>query len=235
MTLCGLLLVLGALALFFYVREKVARRSLKAVFLKSVVSVLFIALAVCARHAAASLSPLGCFVTLGLVLGLLGDVWLDLKYVYPSQDAAFTYAGFASFALGHALYIAGMLAQYYRPDAAAYAVVPLLLGVACGFAVVLLEKPMGLRYGRMRPIAAVYGALLFSTTLLALGLAFLYGWRETTLNLLFAGGVLFAASDLILSGTYFGEGRDKSVDLILNYLTYYPAQFLIAFSLAFLR
>ena len=45
--------------------------------------------------------------------------------------------------------------------------------------------------------------------------------------------LLFAASDLILSGTYFGEGKDRPVDIVLNYLTYYPAQYLIAFSLAF--
>ena len=51
----------------------------------------------------------------------------------------------------------------------------------------------------------------------------------------FAGGILFALSDLILSGTFFGEGKERSVDLILNYLTYYGGQFLIAFSLAWLR
>ena len=61
----------------------------------------------------------------------------------------------------------------------------------------------------------------------------LNGWKVTTLNLFFIGGILFALSDLVLSGTYFG-GKERPVDIILNYLTYYPAQFLIALSLLYL-
>ena len=49
----------------------------------------------------------------------------------------------------------------------------------------------------------------------------------------FIGSVLFAASDLILSGTYFSEGRERPVDITSNYICYYAAQFLIAYSLAF--
>ena len=62
----------------------------------------------------------------------------------------------------------------------------------------------------------------------------LHGWHVTTLNLIFIGSILFALSDLVLSGTYFG-GKERPVDIILNYLTYYPAQFLIALSLLFLK
>jgi len=46
--------------------------------------------------------------------------------------------------------------------------------------------------------------------------------------------VLFTASDLVLSKTYFGEGHERPIDFILNYFTYYPAQFLIASSLMFM-
>ena len=65
-------------------------------------------------------------------------------------------------------------------------------------------------------------------------LALYHGWQVTTLNIIFIGSILFALSDLVLSGTYFG-GKERPVDIILNYLTYYPAQFLIAFSLLFLK
>ncbi|MBE7007859.1 MAG: hypothetical protein E7422_01715, partial [Ruminococcaceae bacterium] len=63
------------------------------------------------------------------------------------------------------------------------------------------------------------------------GLALLHGWHERAINAIFLGSLLFAASDLILSGTYFGKGKDRPVDIITNYLTYYPAQYLIALSL----
>ena len=64
-------------------------------------------------------------------------------------------------------------------------------------------------------------------------LAFNYGWQESALNLLFAGAILFTASDLVLSGTYFGTGHERPIDFVLNYFTYYPAQFLIATALMF--
>ena len=78
-----------------------------------------------------------------------------------------------------------------------------------------------------------YGVLLFSTLLLSGSLALSYEWSEAALNLLFAGAVLFTASDLVLSGTYFGTGQERPINFILNYFTYYPAQFLIATALMF--
>jgi len=96
-----------------------------------------------------------------------------------------------------------------------------------------LEKPMKLHFGKMKPIAFAYGILLFSTLFLSLSLCIFWGWQERALAFMFIGAVLFTASDLVLSGTYFGVGRDRPVDIILNYVTYYPAQFLIALSLLF--
>ena len=129
-----------------------------------------------AKGTASLLCP---FVVLGLLFGLLGDIWLDLKYVFPEKDEPFTYAGFCVFGVGHILYIIGMV-------------------------------------------------LLSGSLVLA------HGWKETPLNLLFIGGVFFAISDLILSGTYFGVGKERPIDLALNYITYYTAQFLIASALVFL-
>ena len=54
------------------------------------------------------------------------------------------------------------------------------------------------------------------------------------LMLFFIGSVLFALSDLVLSGTYFGVGKERPVDIASNYILYYAGQFLIALSLAFL-
>ena len=111
-----LLLVCGAVLLFLYIREKIKAYSVKAVLLKSVVSMLFIMVGVYGTWLSASKgnAVLLCpFVVLGLVCGLLGDIWLDLKYVFPEKDEPFTYAGFCVFGVGHILYIVGMLLTYY--------------------------------------------------------------------------------------------------------------------------
>lgn len=231
-----LLLVIGAIALLLYIREKIRAYTLKAVFLKTFVSVCFIAVAVCGWYASSAsygLLSFGIFIVLGLLFGLLGDIWLDLKYVYPAQDDPFTYAGFASFAIGHVLFISGMLLRYH-PTNVLYVILPFVLATLVSAGNILLEKTMKLNFGKMRLIVFGYGAVLFSTVALSGSLAMCFGWRDTTLNLIFAGGILFAISDLVLSGTYFG-GKERPIDLILNYLTYYPAQFLIALSLAFLK
>lgn len=230
MKLCILLTVAGAAALAWYLQEKLRRYTLRAVMRKALVSVFFIGVALAAACASGG-SLLAYFVIGGLVLGLLGDVWLDLKYVYPEQDAPYTYAGFVSFGIGHILFIAGMLLQYRAP--ALWAIVPLAAAVVVSLGNAVLEKPMKLDYGRFRAIVIVYGALLFGTTLVALALSIRCGWSEKSLLLLFIGGVLFAVSDLVLSGTYFGKGKERPIDLLLNYLFYYGAQFVIAWSLLF--
>ncbi len=232
-----LLLVFGAIALVCYLREKLRAYTLRAVFLKSLVSALFLAVGVYGafRSAGAVESLLCPFVLMGLLLGLLGDVWLDLKYVFPEKDAPFTYAGFVSFGIGHVLYVAGLLLVWAPADRPQYIAVPLLLALLLTAGNAFLEKPLGLCFGKMRKTVIVYGFLLFSTVAVSGVLASCRGWQAPALNLFFVGAVLFALSDLILSGTYFGENRERPVDLILNYLSYYPAQFLIASSLLLLR
>ena len=232
-----LLLVCGAVLLFVYVREKIKAYSVKAVLLKSVVSVLFIMVGVYGAWLSAlkgSASPLCPFVVLGLLCGLLGDIWLDLKYVFPEKDAPFTYAGFCVFGVGHILYIVGMLLTYYPSGKPMTVIVPVLLALVLSIGNAVLEKPMKLNYGKFKPIVIAYGVILFAMVLISGSLALYYGWEKTSLNLIFVGGVFFAISDLILSGTYFGTGKERPIDLALNYITYYAGQFLIASALVFI-
>ena len=224
----------AAIALVVYVREKIKAYSLKAVLIKAFVSVLFIAVGVLGLASSTEPNLMGVFVVMGLVCGLLGDIWLDLKYVFRTHDKPLTYAGFAAFGIGHVLYIVGMLTQFFPPEGILYVIVPIVLAVLMSIVnAYVLEKPMKLDYGSMKPTVVVYGALLFSTLLVSGSLAFAFGWEKAALNLMFAGAILFTVSDLVLSGTYFGTGNERPINFILNYFTYYPGQFLIATALMF--
>lgn len=230
-------LVLGIITLVFYLKEKINNYSVKACAIKSLASVFFIAVGVSGWYSSLSpnnISILGAFVVLGLLFGLLGDIWLDLKYVFPQEDKIFTYLGFIVFGIGHILYITGMNIEFYIPGNILYLIIPLLVATISVAGVLLLEKPMKVNYGKFKAIVIAYSFILFLMTAMSGSLAIMHSFKNITLNLIFIGGIFFIASDLVLSGIYFGENNEKPINIIFNISLYYTAQFLIAFSLVFL-
>ncbi len=233
-----ILLVCGAALLCVYIREKIRAYSVKALILKALVSTLFVSLAVYGAWRAAvkgSVSPLCPFVVLGLLFGLLGDIWLDLKFCYEADNDFYTKMGFLSFAIGHVFYCAGVVngVTEFKP----VAILP-AAGVAVVAALVVYfgEKAMKLKYGAYKLISTLYGAVLFFMAAFAFFAALFAGLKENmNLVVMAIGGVLFVLSDLILSGTYFGEGKNRPVDVVTNHVTYYIAQFLIASSVLFIK
>lgn len=232
MFVCIILMAVGAVSLTLYLIEKIKFYSLKATMIKAMTSLLFIALAVYCNFTNSNRS-FGAFIIIGLAFGLLGDIWLGLKYAFKEQARNFLFAGFACFAIGHAIYILGIMSSLdYLREWYAYAI-PFGAGLLFGFLILLLEKPMHFNYGEFKSACFIYGVLLFSTVFTTFFLAVSHGFMVLPYNLLFVGGTLFSVSDLILCGTYFG-GKNQPIFLISNAITYYVAQYLIAFSLFFL-
>lgn len=225
---------LGLISLIVFLVLRVRFGGLKGLVSKAVTSVLFIATALTACAAAPTLGVFPCLVILGLVLGLLGDVWLDLKWVYPSDSGPHTFTGFIFFALEHVCVILGLLLFFADFSRIWYTAVPFIFAVALAAGVLVMEKPMKLEYGSFKAITAVYSAILGLSTALSCSYAIMNGFTNMTMNLLGLGMIFFLVSDLILSGTYFGKGKDRPVDIVFNHVTYYLGQFLIAFSLFFL-
>ena len=231
------IMIVAVFVLVLYVREKIHSYSLKALFLKTAVSFLFVAVGVSGCYIALNgghSHPLACFVVFALVFGLLGDIWLDLKYIYPEHDAAYTYAGFAVFGIGHLLYMTGILLEFGYENIL-YVIIPYILGTLRSILVILLGGMMKLDYGKMKVPVMIYSFFLLSMVFLSGSYALMYSWNNSVLNMFFAGAVMFSVSDIILSGTYFGKNRARPVDIILNYTFYYTGQFLIASSLMFLK
>lgn len=235
MAVCIVLIVLGAICVALFLMEKIKKYSVKATLIKATASFLFIALAAYTVFIKGGEQyGFHSFVICGLALGLMGDIWLDFKYVFKEQEKIFTYAGFICFAIGHVFYIAGMMCTLPYPMFWYAYLTPFAFGALCGALVLLLEKPLKYKYGEYKPICLIYAILLFTTLGTAAYLAFFNGFSFAAYDMLFFGALLFAVSDLILCGTYFGEGKERPVDIISNGVTYYLAQYLIAFSLFFI-
>lgn len=228
-----ILMSLGLITLIIFLWQKIKQYSVKETMIKACASLLFIALAVynCFYR---GITFFGMCAIIALVFGMLGDIFLDFKYVFRDQDKPFTYAGFIVFGIGHIFYMLGMYMDYYVQGNPLNIIIPLIMGPIGGLGILLVEKPMKLNYGSMKWIVFIYGAILFMMMSTAISLTILHSFQNVTLILLMAGGIFFTVSDLILSGTYFGEGKERPVDIITNSVTYYLAQYLIAFSLFFI-
>ena len=234
MVVAIIIMVLGLAGLILFLISRAKKGyCVQGAIIKSVVSLIFICLAAYSNyHSKAHI--FGFYALAGLAVGMLGDIFLELKCVYKQHDEILTYAGFAAFFLGHIFYIIGMIREFYHGQNFLYLVLPLLFGIMMGGVVIFMEKPLKLKYGKMKAIVGAYGVILFSMAFLAVSLCIMNRFRNVPLILLGAGGILFALSDLVLSGMYFGGENDKVPNMILNISLYYSAQYLIAFSLFFL-
>jgi len=222
----------GACTLVPYIFFRCKRKLMPGIFLKIATSIFFL-LTTCAAALAcpAELFDQNKFlffgILLGQIFGLLGDFWLDMKDMMAQHHDPLVFAGFASFFVGHCFFIAGLFSKY-GADLKTW-LITLGAGVLlCAF-VMLTEKPMKLKYGKFKGITAAY-SVIFGMSIAASLLCY-FSTKQTQALVMNIGLAVFLASDLFLSGTFFGEGKDHPFDYAANYICYYGGQFTIALSL----
>lgn len=222
-------LIPGIAAVIFFIMVRVKRGGIPGLLAKSVPSFLFILTACASLYANPSASGYGLLIIPGLVCGLMGDIWLDLKYAYPADSEIYLYSGFYTFLAGHIFFITALYSSFTW--AFPHILFSSALAAAASAAIIFSEKPLGFRFGKFRGTSFIYGTALMMTTFSSMTAAYLTG--ETAWYLMSAGGFLFALSDIVLSATYFGEGKDTPPYIISNHLLYYAAQYCIALSVLF--
>ena len=150
------LICAGAALVTFFLIEKVKAYTVKAVMFKAGASLCFVGVAALCLFANGH-HALSILVTLGLFFGVLGDIWLDFKYVFKEHDRIFTYAGFIMFALGHACYITGMILEFANGINQLFIIIPLLGGLLISVCNLFIAKPMKLDYTGYKVISIIYG------------------------------------------------------------------------------
>lgn len=196
-----------------------------SLFLKTIASICFILLGFVSFWGAAGTVSIA--ILPGLVMGLVGDIYLDMKYVYMKSNVFYTFIGFGAFILGHLFYLVFLLTQY--PITGTGLIISIIIGIIAGFVIYLTPDLMQLNYGRFRLISAIYAALLVFITVYAAALCFT-GFTAAKL-MFFLGILLFLFSDLVLSQIYFGKDKNTPRNSMLNHASYYLGQILIAASI----
>lgn len=235
-------LIICVLATSIFISVRVNKGELAGVFSKTVASFCFIAFALLLLAQKVNLNTYSIYgvvcLVLGLVLGLIGDILLDLKVVYPFHKDKYLYAGMTSFLVGHIFFIISMiLFSYNEINFFANHLLPFFL-VIVGTAILTVitwlvsTKVLKLNYDRFSAFVNIYTFVLIFTTLLSLYIACVVS--TIPMYVLTIGFVLFLASDLVLSMQYFGgKLMDKKL-IIINHALYYLAQIIIAMFVYFI-
>ena len=222
--------VLGACTLVPYIVLRSKRKLTPGLFLKIATSMFFILATVAAAisgGAQQNFSWLFLGILVGQVFGLLGDYWLDMKDMLPQHKEPYMFAGFISFFICHLFFIAGLFITYGFEW--------LSLGIAAGAGLVLMifilltESPMKLKYGKFKGIASAY-AFIFGASITTAVMSWINSGNPQAL-VMAIGLVVFLLSDLFLSGTFFGVGKERPFDYAANYICYFGGQFVISLSL----
>lgn len=165
------------------------------------------------------------FIIIGLILGMLGDILLDLKRLYKQDAGVYLNYGMLVFGLGHIMYFMA-LGNYYGFAGSFIWKTFVALGigiVASALIVFVFAKFLKLDFGDFK-----WQSFAYSTVLIAvMALSLLLGAGNKDLLLMNIGLVVFLASDLVLSTQYFGGREDSKILTAINHILYYGAQVLI--------
>ncbi len=231
-----IVLSVGIIVSFIFCLRRANGFSISNLLFKSVSSLFYLLTAVFAlieRNVhLGDAQAYGSLIIMGGAFGLVGDIMLDLKGVYKQDEKPYLISGFIAFLIGHIFYISAIV---YSIKMEWWLV---LIGAcaACigGIVTVLSANLMKVHYGAYRKIVAVYTSFLLGTAIMS-GIAMVISGFQKGYIILFIGAILFALSDVILSGTFFGRGKDKKRHYFINHFTYYAAQYLIAASIMLIK
>lgn len=220
----------GVILLLVYIIMCRKQRNVKGLFVKSFVSVCYLLTCAFATMSSPEGYSFGILVMVGGILGLMGDIYLDQKWMYKDDSDEYLKIGFTCFGLGHIFYVWALLRMVDLEPF--HKIMPFIIGLAIVIFTLITEKPTKQHYGKFKPYVVGYGLMLGYTTGLSIRIFRLTGYKFA---LFFGiGCAFFAISDIILSQMYFGEKGKSSGFFTANIIAYYIAQFMIALSPAFI-
>ena len=215
--LCVLCLAIMAAFIYFEHKEKYT----VAVVLKGLASLCFVILGILSNIQ--SLDMRFCkFVKIGLVLGLIADIMLNLRFVFKKKGKIVFLVGILVFLAGHIMYIVAMLPNLLNVSLAIIGGV-VLAAILLVWIFSKIEAAMAFKIFGIFYIGAIS---IMNTCAFKLVLEVCTPGRLMFL----IGAISFLISDVVLILNTFGKETKFSLR-ITNLSFYYIGQLLIALSL----
>ena len=228
-----IVLTIGILVSFIFCLKRSKGFSINNLMLKAVSSCCYLLTAVFALLNNPDEYVYGSLIIFGGTLGLCGDIMLDLKGIYKKDESKYLYSGFIFFLIGHVFYAAAIIWQSEMYKKWWIILICIAACVLFSWSNLLSAKITKVHFGAYRTIVFIYTIFLAMTMALGIAAAIITHFEKKYI-ILAVGAILFALSDVILSGTFFGRGKDRPVHYFTNHLTYYAGQYLIAASILFM-
>jgi len=161
---------------------------------------------------------------IGLVFGMIGDILLNLRFVFKEQGQKIFLAGILAFLIGHVMYLLALI-----PQARHVWIWPcILLGaLTAGALLAYIFKTMEVKKA-FKIFGVFYLGAVFIMTAIAIGIAIFTPSKRAIVYAI--GAILFTASDVVLIFNTF-SGVTKFSMRIANLSLYYIGQILIACSM----
>lgn len=216
------LVVLCAVLAVIFLRKEAEGKYVPAVILKGLASLCFVIIGIiCNPH-----NQVSDLIVIGLIIGCVADVLLNLRMVFEKQGQAIFLVGILVFLTGHILYLAAVLPLCSSK---------LTCIIIC---IVLTTLLMIWIFSRVtaKPAFKIFGVVYIGAIMLlnCVAIANVIA-AHSPFNIMFAAGaVFFLVSDIVLIlNTFGGEFRQSLRNT--NISLYYIGQLLIALSLQLLK
>ncbi len=214
-----LLAVIGIAVDILFIRSELSGKLALATVLKGTASAFFVAFgAVCFG---ANGTTFGKLILIGLVLGMIGDILLNLRNQFQGGMSMKVFAlGVLAFLGGHILYIAALI----RACSGMVILAAVLTAVLSVLSIPPLMKRITAPSRGLKLFGYVYLVVVIAMFSCAVGV--LVNLGMAAVNLVFvAGAFLFVISDFIM--IYYTFGNKIPVLRVTNLLCYYVGQLLI--------
>lgn len=165
-------------------------------------------------------------VAAGLFCGLLGDLLLGIRNIFPAHKKICFYTGGLAFSIGHLFYIAAL----WNRDGSLTKFTAICFLLLITGAVVYGQRKEAISSGRLIP-STIY--ISFVAVVSAMAMSSFWYYPETGSFLFALGGLSFFISDNLLGAYTFGKDQSAKLNIWLH-VTYYGAQILIGWSSLFL-
>ena len=209
--------------LFIYVESR--KQYLLSVIMKGLASACFVVFGILGSKMCAD-AGFARLIVIGLILGAIADVMLNLRFVHPESGQKTFIIGIVIFLAGHVMYFAALIPFAKH----------LIIAIAAGIVLAAVTLWMIFRSFEVKKAFKIFGTVycLAIYVMVCTSVDAYISGACPHLLIMMIGAVFFLASDLVLIVNTFGP-EFKQSRRVTNLMLYYIGQLLIGLGLQFFR